>query len=193
MFTVRTSARSGALIISAFAIVAACGGSATQAPTQAAGQPTQAAGQPTQAAGQPTQAAGQPTQAGGLPTTAAAGGGDCALISAAKVTSIVGSTMTVQDSKPDNCTFLGDFTSQSGFGGLNVRTGSGETISAAKTVWGGGQDLTVAGHPAYWAPGVTALYVDLGGGNSMVVQIVGGDATKDLDVAQKIAVAMIGG
>lgn len=132
----------------------------------------------------------EPTTA---PTPEGSATGDCTIISAAKVVSIVGSTVTVSQADPNDCLFLGDFSGTSAFAGLDVRTGTDETVAAAKATFGGGKDLKVAGHTAYWASDITSLYVDLGT-DTLVVQIVmPSDPTKALSMATKIAQAIIGG
>ena len=122
-----------------------------------------------------------------LPTPVA-GGGTCSIISAEEMATVAGQAFSlVASGTPTNCTFIGDFSGSSNITGLNGRTGSGETIEVGKLIAPGGQDIQISGHNAYWgaAFGGGLLYVDLGNGDTLVVQIV---TATDIEAAKGVAV-----
>ncbi len=90
-------------------------------------------------------------------------GGDCAVLSIAKADAATGINWTLADAgTANNCTFV-DASLSGTVSGFNVRKGTKETIATAKLVDPAGQDMTVAGHAAFWGPSFHQLYVDLGG------------------------------
>ena len=150
------------LVAAALTVVAACSG----APGQTA-QPTAA---PTGAI--PTAAPTAPST-DAAPSQAPVTGSACDLVPAAALTTIFGGTVNVaaDDAEtPNSCTI----TPPSGQGitiPLVIRYGTNETIEAAKMVISDGTDLSVAGHAAYYGDLMGGiLYVDAGGGQTVVVQ-----------------------
>ena len=115
-------------------------------------------------------------------------GGDCSILSTAKANAATGISWTFADSTANNCTFV-DATFAGAVSGFNLRKGTGESISTGKLVEPNGQDLTVAGHAAFWGPSFHQLYVDLGG-DTLVILVVTSDDAAGLDLAQKLANAI---
>ena len=126
-----------------------------------------------------------------IPSTGA-GGGDCPIVSTAKVSAATGQQWQYQPADdPTNCTFI-DLSPTAPVAGLSIRTSTSERVAVGKLAFPGGTDLTVAGHPAYWMPTVGILYTDVDPTNSLVVQsIIFTDPNAALDTAQKVATAAL--
>jgi hypothetical protein len=119
-----------------------------------------------------------------------AGNGECSILSTAAANAATGTTWTLADASITNqCTFI-DSTFAGKVTGFNLRRGTGESIATGKLVERAGQDMTVAGHTAFWGPGLHQLYVDLGG-DTLVILLVSSDDAASLDLAQKLATAIL--
>jgi hypothetical protein len=111
-------------------------------------------------------------------------GGDCAILSTAKAIAATGINWTLAPG--GTCTYI-DAAGSQPVSGFNLRMGSAsDTIATAKLIDPNGQDLTVAGHAAFWGPAFHQLYVDLGG-STLVILFITTDSTAALDLAQKLA------
>jgi hypothetical protein len=113
-----------------------------------------------------------------------AGGGDCSILSTAKAIAATGVNWTLAPG--GTCTYI-DATGSQPVSGFNLRMGSAsDTIATAKLIDPNGQDLSVAGHAAFWGPTFHQLYVDLGG-STLVILFITSDNAAALDLAQKLA------
>ena len=116
-------------------------------------------------------------------------GGDCAILSTANANAATGMTWTLAGTDANTCTFV-DATLSGATSGFNLRRGTGESIATARLLEANGQDLTVAGHAAFWGPLLHQLYVDLGG-DTLVILFVTSDDAGALDLGQKLATAYL--
>ena len=116
-------------------------------------------------------------------------GGDCAILSTANANAATGMTWTLAGTDANTCTFV-DATLSGATSGFNLRRGTGESIATARLLEANGQDLTVAGHAAFWGPLLHQLYLDLGG-DTLVILFVTSDDAGALDLGQKLATAYL--
>jgi hypothetical protein len=121
------------------------------------------------------------TPAGGGPTSAI-----CSLVTAAEMSQFMALTLTI-DPAGSNTTKC-DYTTAADdpvTALVEVRYDTA-TLATDKTVWSGGSDQTVGGHPGYWVENVKALWVDLGS-QRLVVQLVAfGAVTANEALAQQV-------
>jgi hypothetical protein len=88
-----------------------------------------------------------------------------------------------------DCDFVGD-TAQGNFTTIVVSTDNQNNISGARRDFADGHTVTGLGLDAWWSPSITELWVDLGGGRTLQVQVIPIDAPIDQDffpIAQTLA------
>ncbi|HUP82558.1 MAG TPA: hypothetical protein VM284_00005, partial [Candidatus Limnocylindria bacterium] len=122
-------------LLSAIAIAAvACGGGSAPTPAGATATPAGATATPGAPAGTPTTAPVVPGQAA------------CALITQAEMDIVFGGAATIEQQEDGTCNVTG----ADSIIPIVIRYGENESISAAKLVIDNGEDLTIAGNPAYY-------------------------------------------
>ena len=177
-------------------LIAACGGStttptsppkATTAPGAATAAPATAPVVATVAPASPTTPAGAPTP-GPTPAGTTAGTADlCALITPADLQTATGKTyMPGTLDAYGQCNWNTDSTGVNS-GDLILLAVQAEPISFVKSSYGtGGSDATVNGHAAFWNPtlGLQSMWVDIGGGNVLVLSF---PRSSDLTAADQAA------
>jgi hypothetical protein len=182
--------------------IASCGG--TAATPTAAPRATTTPGAATSTAGTvvPT-ATAAPVQAGTTVPTApttegSSGAGDvCSLLTPADLATATGKTYLagILDAA-GQCNWNTD-ASGANSGDLIIVAVQAEPLDFVKSSFGsGGVDATVAGHPAFWNPtlGLQSMWVDVGGGNLLVLSFPRStDLTAaDQQAAQALAEVAVG-
>jgi hypothetical protein len=102
----------------------------------------------------------------------------CTLVTAAEMTTIVGSPVTDTSSDGTDCVFL----TQS-FAGFTVTVQSGPSIDGIKFIASNGEDMTIGGNRAYYVNFISdQLYVDKGA-STLLIQAVAQTRQRDVLVA----------
>ena len=115
-----------------------------------------------------------------IPTPVPAGDSTCRFVTAEEMAAIFGGPVNLVPGDTGDCTI----TPSTGSIGIVMRIGQGETLQVAKLIAStNGQDLTVAGLPAWYGEFLGGiLYVERNG-NSLVLQAPLDNAAKDKLVA----------
>jgi hypothetical protein len=173
--------------LSALAILAlaACGGS----PAATAGA-SAAATSASAASAAPASAATSDGGAAASPPPSAAAVDTCALLTQADL-----KTVTSLDYGPGTPDTVGQciWTDQGRDAGIVVVYVQDVALDFIKTSFAGGTDVTVAGHAGYWNPGegLRSLWVDVGGGRTLVLSFPKAASLGAADQANAIKLAEI--
>ena len=150
-------------VLGALAIAAvACGGGAA----------------PTPAGSTATPAGSTATPAGATATPGAVVGGQpaCALVTQAEMDTVFGGATTIEQQEDGTCNVTGP----DSIIPIVIRYGEGESISAAKLVVDNGEDLTIAGNPAYYGELMGGILYIEKAGQTLVLQAPLSTESKDV-------------
>ena len=152
-------------LLSAIAIAAvACGGGAAPTPAGSTATPAGATATP----GVPGATATTPPAVIGQPA--------CALVTQGEMDAVFGGTATIEQSEDGTCSVTGP----DSLIPIVIRYGENESISAAKMVVDNGEDLTVAGNPAYYGELMGGILYIEKGGQTLVLQAPLSTESKEL-------------
>jgi hypothetical protein len=119
----------------------------------------------------------------------ATGADPCRLVTQAEVQQIAALPFAAGRRDGPDCDFVGD-SAQGNEMTIVVSTDNQNNISGARRDFADGHTVTGLGNDAWWSPSITELWVDLGGGRTLQVQIVPIDSPIDQDflpIAQTLA------
>ncbi len=116
-----------------------------------------------------------PTGSVPLPTTGetspSAGANPCRLVTQAEVQQAAALPFTPGRRDGSDCDFVGD-TTQGNDMTIVVSTDNENNITGARRDFADGHTVTGLGRDAWWSPSITELWVDLGNGGTLQVQII---------------------
>jgi hypothetical protein len=130
-----------------------------------------------------------PVPTGGPPPSAAAGADPCRLVTQAEVQQAAALRFAVGHRDGSDCDFVGDH-NQGNDMTIVVSTDNENNIGGARLGFADGHTVTGLGNDAWWSPSITELWVDLGNGGTLQVQIIPIGSPVDQDyfpIAQALA------
>lgn len=174
------------ILVTALAAVLLWGCTTSTLPATPKPAPSSASANP--AAPTPTAATtGSAPTTGGQPSTAA--GDPCRLVTQAEVRQAAALPFALGHRDGSDCDFVGDH-NQGNDMTIVVSTDNENNIGGARLAFADGHTVTGLGNDAWWSPSITELWVDLGNGGTLQVQIIPIGSPVDQDyfpIAQALA------